>query len=74
MGQGRGDCDWRLVEGGVAEYCQEDVGSAACEAEDGLGVVLSLGDLSGVVPMQVHQVDRRTLVQRKLAAAITLAG
>jgi hypothetical protein len=39
----------RSVEGPVAEHCEEGVGSAAGEAEEGLGVVLALGDSLVVV-------------------------
>lgn len=35
----------KFVEGAVAEHCEEDVGLASGEAEQGLGVVLALGDL-----------------------------
>jgi hypothetical protein len=34
-----------LAEGVVAEHGEDDVGSTPCVAEDGLGVVFSLGDL-----------------------------
>ena len=38
-----------MVEGAVAEHREEHVGSASGEAEESLGVVLSLGDLLVVV-------------------------
>jgi hypothetical protein len=38
-----------VVEGAVAEHREQDVGPAAGEAEQSLGVVLSLGDLFVVV-------------------------
>lgn len=47
---GSDSCGWPgFVEGSVAEYREEDVGSSSGEAEAGLGVVLSLGDLFVVV-------------------------
>ncbi|PNG94589.1 hypothetical protein SMF913_10614 [Streptomyces malaysiensis] len=35
---------WWLVDGAIAEHREEHVGPASGEAEEGLGVVLSLGD------------------------------
>ncbi len=50
------------------DCCGVGVGSADCDAGTG-------GELGeGVVPAQVHQPDQGTLVRRKFAAAVTLAG
>ncbi|GGO51287.1 hypothetical protein GCM10012287_32960 [Streptomyces daqingensis] len=38
-----------VEEGAVAEHRDEQVGSSSREAEEGLGVVLSMGDLLVVV-------------------------
>jgi hypothetical protein len=38
-----------FVEGSIAEHGEEDVGPASGEEEQGLGVVLALGDLLVVV-------------------------